>query len=89
MVQSVKLRLGSGHDLMVGEFEPADGLCLTAQSQEPALDSVFPSLPLPCLHSVSPVRNKTVFKKNVKELFSSRGFVISCFLHEAPLFLSP
>ena len=35
---------GSGHDLMAGESEPHVGSVLTAQSLEPALDSVSPSL---------------------------------------------
>ena len=35
---------GSGHDLTVREFEPALGSVLTAQSLEPVLDSVSPSL---------------------------------------------
>ena len=46
MAQSVKcptLDLGSGHDLMVREFELCVGLC--ADSVEPAGDSL--SLPLP------------------------------------------
>ena len=43
---------GSGHDLMVHEFEPHVGLH-AAQSLEPALNSVSPSLslPLPSLHA--------------------------------------
>ena len=46
---------GSGHDLMVCEFEPMSGSVLTAESLEPALDSVSLSLSLPfsCLHSLS------------------------------------
>ena len=42
---------GSGHNLVVHEFEPHIGLC--ADSLEPALDSVSTSLPLPYLHSLS------------------------------------
>ena len=38
---------GSGHDLAVCEFEPASGSVLTAQSLEPASDSVPPSLSAP------------------------------------------
>ena len=44
---------GSGHDLVVGEFEPASGSVLTAQSLEPVSDSVSPSLLLPCSCCVS------------------------------------
>ena len=54
MVQSVKhltLDLGSGHDLTVGKFKPRIGLC--ADGTKPAWDSVSPSLPLPCLCSLS------------------------------------
>ena len=43
VAQSVKcptLDLGSGHDLMVSEFEPRTGLC--ADSAEPAWDSLSP-----------------------------------------------
>ena len=51
---------GSGHDLTVCEFKPRVGLCavsssptsgsvLTAQSLEPASDSVSPSLSVPPL----------------------------------------
>ena len=38
---------GSGHDLAVREFEPPQGSVLTAQSLEPASDSVSPSLSAP------------------------------------------
>ena len=38
---------GSGHDLMVLEFEPHIGSVLTAQSLEPASDSVSSSLSAP------------------------------------------
>ena len=47
MAQSVKrltLGFGSGDDLSVGGFEPCIRLC--ADSAEPALDSVSPSLSL-------------------------------------------
>ena len=44
MAQLVK-HLTSGHDLMVHEFEPQVKLC--ADSVEPALDSVSPSLSAP------------------------------------------
>ena len=41
--QSVKcLTFGSGHDLMVREFEPRVGVC--ADSEKPAWDSLFLSL---------------------------------------------
>ena len=43
MAQLVKRLTGSGHDLMVGEFEPHIGLCAEAQSLEPASDSVSSS----------------------------------------------
>ena len=45
MARSVKrptLDFGSGHDLMVQEFEPHGGLC--PDSVEPAWDSLSPSL---------------------------------------------
>ena len=47
--------LGSGHDLTALGLSPASGSVRTAQSLEPASDSVSPSLslPLPCSHSVS------------------------------------
>ena len=47
MTQSVKrltLGFGSGHDLMVCEFEPLVGLC--ADSAEPARDNLSASLSL-------------------------------------------
>ena len=50
MTQSVKcptLGFGSGHDLMVGEFEPRIRLC--PDSVEPAGDSLSPSLSAPPL----------------------------------------
>ena len=43
----VKLPTGSGHDLMVHEFEPHIRLCADAQSLEAASDSVSPSLSAP------------------------------------------
>ena len=48
MVQPVKcptLGFGSGHDLIVHEFEPRIRLC--AGSMEPALDSLSPSVSAP------------------------------------------
>ena len=71
MAQSVK-RLthdfGSGHDLTVLEFEPHIGLC--ADSIEPALDSLSPSLSLPlpcsCTHSLC-LKNKHFLKIKKKE----------------------
>ena len=45
VAQSVKrltLDFGSGHDLTVHEFEPCIGLC--SDSEEPAWDSLSPSL---------------------------------------------
>ena len=42
-VERLTLDLGSGHDLMVCEFEPHVRLC--ADSVEPAWDSLSPSLP--------------------------------------------
>ena len=61
VAQSVKrptLHLGSGHDLAVCGFEPS--IRLTAQSLEPASESMSPplSLPLPSSHSVSQKINK-------------------------------
>ena len=47
VAQSVKpltLDFGSGHDLLVREIKPRNGLC--AEGMGPAWDS--PSLPLPC-----------------------------------------
>ena len=40
---------GSGHDLMVCEFEPHVGLCADSSELEPASDSVSPSLSAPPL----------------------------------------
>ena len=47
--------LGTGHDLVVREFEPpASGCLLTARSLEPALESVTPPLSVPSLaHALS------------------------------------
>ena len=42
LVKWLTLGLGSGHDLMVGDFEPCMGFC--ANSVQPAWDSVFLSL---------------------------------------------
>ena len=44
---------GSGHDLAVREFEPCVGLCVTAQSLEPASDSVSPPLCPSHAHALS------------------------------------
>ena len=59
------LTSGSGHDLTVCEFEPASSFVLIAQSLEPALDSVSPSLSLylPHSRSVSLSKTKTLKKK--------------------------
>ena len=50
-VKHPTLAFGSGHYLMVHEFEPYMGLC--ADSVEPAWDSVSPSLYAPPLLSLS------------------------------------
>ena len=50
MAQSVKRLTGSGHDLVVREFEPHIGL--SAVSTEPASDLQSLSLPLPT-HALS------------------------------------
>ena len=50
-VQQLTLGFGSGHDLMVCEFEPHIGLC--ADSVEPAWESVFASPLLMCVCSLS------------------------------------
>ena len=47
MAHSVKQLTGSGQDLAVSEYGPASGSVLTAQSLEPASDSVSPSLSAP------------------------------------------
>ena len=44
LVKRLALDFGSGHDLMVREFESRVGLC--ADSAEPAWDSLSRSLPL-------------------------------------------
>ena len=46
LVKRLALDFGSGHDLMVHEFEPRIELC--ADSAEPAWDSHSPSQPHPC-----------------------------------------
>ena len=48
--------LGSGHDLMVFEFQPLIGLC--TDSVEPAWDSLSPSLSAPPLLAHSLKINK-------------------------------
>ena len=66
----------SGHDLAVCGSEPALGSVLTAQSLEPASDSVSPSLsaaPLPPRsHSVSLSKiniKKNFFKENKQDFY--------------------
>ena len=67
MAQLVKhptLNFGSGHDLMVHEFEPCVGLC--DGNAEPAWDSLSPSLSAPPLLSFSlslSQNQQTLFKK--------------------------
>ena len=53
-----------GHNLMVGEFEPHIGLC--ADSMEPTLDSLSPSLSAPPSFSLSNINKhfKKLKKKN-------------------------
>ena len=50
LVKHLTLDLSSGHDLLVHRIEPHFGLC--ADSEEPAWDSLSPSLSLP-LHPTS------------------------------------
>ena len=50
-VKRLTLDLGSGHDLIVCEFEPRIGFC--ADGMEPAWDSVSPSLCLSCACALS------------------------------------
>ena len=49
MGQSVVSDFGTGHDLTVRGFKPGIRLCPTAQSLEPASDSVSPSFSAPPL----------------------------------------
>ena len=70
MAQSVKH--STSVQVMISQFvgsSPASGSVVTAQSLEPALDSVSPSLslslPLPSSHSVS------LSKINVKKIFKN------------------
>ena len=58
MAQLVKrptLDFGSGHDLMVHEFQPR---CQLSAGVEPAWDSLSPSLPAPPLLARSLSQNK-------------------------------
>ena len=59
------LDFGSGHDLMVCEFEPHIGLC--ADSEEPARDSLSPSLSALPLLSFSQNTNKQANKTNLHQ----------------------
>ena len=58
LVEHLILGFGSGHDLLVHEFEPPMGLC--ADRVEPARDSLSLSLSLPlsCSLSLSLSQNK-------------------------------
>ena len=51
LIKQPTLGFGSGHDLTVCEFEPRIRLC--ADSEEPAWDSVSPSLSAPPLFALS------------------------------------
>ena len=46
-LSQLSVDFSSGHDLMACEFEPCVPAVLTAQSLEPASDSVSPSLSAP------------------------------------------
>ena len=65
---------------MISQFvssSPASGSVLTAQSLEPASDSVSLSLPLPCSHtlSLSKINIKNKLKRKLgKELVVESGF---------------
>ena len=67
MAQSVKpptLDFSSGHDLVVHEMEPYIGVC--ADSEEPAWDSLSPSLSSPPLLTLSLPQSKYINIKNDK-----------------------
>ena len=67
MAQSVQpptLDFSSGHDLVVHEMEPYIGLC--ADSEEPAWDSLSPSLASPPLLALSLPQSKYINIKNDK-----------------------
>ena len=70
LVKHLTLDFGSGHDQMVGEFQPGIGLC--ADSAEPAWDSLsLPGSALPLLvHSLCMVCSEFMCLKKVKELRS-------------------
>ena len=51
LVKHLTLDLGSGHDLVVHEFEPYIRFC--ADSADPAWDSLSPPLSLPLAHLLS------------------------------------
>ena len=78
MAQSVKrLTLAQVTNSRFVSSSPVSGSVLTAQSPEPASDSVSPSLPLPRSCSVSLcLRNKETFKKFLKKLHEASGYHI-------------
>ena len=84
-VKHLTLALGSGHDLMVHEFEPFIGLCVG--SVEPAWDSLSLSLSLSlrllCLLPLSLSQNKI----NIKN-FSKTKIKIKCSSFTTPYKLS-
>ena len=60
---------GSGHDLVVREFEPRVGLC--AGSEEPALDPLPPPLLVRCLSKLNNI--KKIKRKETVRTCANRG----------------
>ena len=71
----------SGHDLMVGEFEPHVGLC--TDCVESAWDCLSLSLPLPCSLSLCLLINKQTKKTHISYSLSTlNGVGISVNVHD-------
>ena len=71
LVKHLTLDFGSGHDLTVPGIEPQVRLC--TNSEEPAWDSLSPSLSVPPLVTLSLKINKYTFNKyilNVETLYA-------------------
>ena len=65
---------GLGYDFTVHKFEPTSGSVLTAQSLEPASDSLSPSLSALPLLVLSLSLSLSKIKKNIKKIFKKTRF---------------
>ena len=77
-VRPPTLDFGSGHDLMVHEFQPHGGLC--ADDADPTWDSLSPSLSTSPLLILSLSLSQNTLEKKKQEKFNFNVYLLNLYL---------